>query len=289
MCQITDFQPDHILAMDVQPHQKWMQEAIRTPEYAAGLARDKSRTMWADGKPIACLGQVTLWEGNAEVWSVFASDIGERMTSILRATKRLIDQECPRRVQAYVDAEFPDGITWMFHLGFKVEGKLARYFPNGNDAFLFAKVDEPAAESPFAVVDSFGDRPMIDKIMRLESEMARLPQATFETTHHFSHGIYAREIFIPAGSLLTGKIHATDHISIVSRGDISVLTEGGIERIKAPATIVSKAGMKRVGYAHADTVWTTIHGTHETDLKKLEVELIVPTASVPHDRTEVLP
>lgn len=115
-----------------------------------------------------------------------------------------------------------------------------------------------------------------DKIEQLEQAMLQMPehQIEIEPTHHFSKGIYAREILIPKGTTLTGKIHRTEHLNIISQGDISVLTEQGIKRIRAPFTMVSLPGTKRVGYAHEDTVWTTIHGTEETDLDKLEAELI---------------
>lgn len=123
-----------------------------------------------------------------------------------------------------------------------------------------------------------------EAILRLEDEMrvalARgdlSPVPEFDVTHHFADGLYARELFIPAGTLLTGKIHRTTHLNIISKGEISVLTEDGMKRIKAPCTIVSKPGMKRVGYAHEDTVWTTIHGTNETDLEVLEKTLISPS------------
>lgn len=92
--------------------------------------------------------------------------------------------------------------------------------------------------------------------------------------HHFSKGIYAREMFIPAGTVLTGKIHRHEHLNIISAGDISVLTEEGPKRIVAPYTVVSPPGTKRLGYAHTDTVWTTIHATHETNLELLELEFI---------------
>lgn len=94
------------------------------------------------------------------------------------------------------------------------------------------------------------------------------------TTHYFAKGTYAREIFIPKGTLLTGKIHKTEHLNIISKGDISVMTEHGPMRVQAPFTMVSPPGTKRIGYAHEDTVWTTIHGTEETDLEKLEEQLI---------------
>lgn len=125
------------------------------------------------------------------------------------------------------------------------------------------------------------DKPDADtlrgKVVHLEAEMKKLPQVEIKTTHHFAHGIYAREIFVPAGVLLTGKIHKTDHLNILSQGEMTVLTDGGMKRLKAPCAFVATAGTKRAGYAHEDCVWTTIHASNETDLDKLEAELIAPT------------
>lgn len=120
-----------------------------------------------------------------------------------------------------------------------------------------------------------------DKIDRLETEMFKAPQVVIETTHHFAKGLYAREIFIPKGVLLTGKIHKHEHLNIVSKGSIAVLTEGGIKRVDAPFTMVSLPGTKRVGYALEDTIWTTIHATSETDLAKLETDLIAKSHDDP--------
>jgi len=112
-------------------------------------------------------------------------------------------------------------------------------------------------------------------ILAVEGRMRELPaQMEIEPVHHFSKGIYARELRIPAGTLLTGKIHKFENLNIISQGDISVFTEEGVKRIQAPCTIVSPPGTKRIGYAHTDTVWTTIHATEETGLEALESELI---------------
>ena len=118
------------------------------------------------------------------------------------------------------------------------------------------------------------EKPMRERIDKLEAEMFKQEQVAIATTHHFAKGIYAREILIKAGTLLTGKIHKTEHLNIVSKGSITVWTEDGMKRVDAPFTMVSRPGTKRVGYAHEDTVWTTIHATDETDLEKLEAELI---------------
>ena len=125
-------------------------------------------------------------------------------------------------------------------------------------------IEMPAAPAP----------DLREKIQKFENALRELPQIPIETFHHFAKGLYAREIFIPKGTLLTGKIHKYTHLNIISLGDISVLTENGMKRIKAPFTMVSVPGTKRVGFAHEDTVWTTIHGTEETDLEKIEAQVI---------------
>ena len=120
--------------------------------------------------------------------------------------------------------------------------------------------------------------PSRESILALEDAMRKEPdQLTIEPVHYFAPGLYAREITIPKGAILTGKIHLFGHINIISKGDISVLTEEGIKRIKAPATIISKPGIKRVGYAHEETVWTTVHACEETDADKAEKLLVVDT------------
>jgi len=116
---------------------------------------------------------------------------------------------------------------------------------------------------------------MRHKIKALEDHMLTYPQVPIETKHYFAEGLYAREIFIPKGTLLTGAVHLFEHINILSQGDITIILETGAQRLKAPQTIVSKPGTKRVGYAHEDTVWTTIHAAEETDIKKLEELLVV--------------
>lgn len=93
-------------------------------------------------------------------------------------------------------------------------------------------------------------------------------------TDHFSKGVYAREIAIPKGTFLCGKIHKFKNLNILSKGDITVFSIDGCQRVKAPHTIVSSAGVKRFAYAHEDSVWTTIHGTDETDVDKIESKFI---------------
>jgi hypothetical protein len=129
-------------------------------------------------------------------------------------------------------------------------------------------------ETPFDALPGPVSR---EKVLRLEEALKQLPPGDAPVTHHFSDGMYAREMLIPKGTILTGKIHRKAHLSVISKGDISVLTEHGVKRLKAPCILQSFPGIKRAGYAHEDTIWTTFHATHETDLDKIEAEFIAPS------------
>lgn len=113
-----------------------------------------------------------------------------------------------------------------------------------------------------------------DKVHLIEDEMHKLPQVECPVRHYFSQGVYAREITIPAGTLLTGKIHKFCQLNILSSGDMTVVTDEGPIRVQAPFTIVSPPGTKRIAYAHTECVWTTIHGTDLTDLVEIEAHFI---------------
>lgn len=112
------------------------------------------------------------------------------------------------------------------------------------------------------------------KVKLLENEMLKCEQVDIPVKNYFAHGLYAREVFIPAGTAVTGKIHKYSQINILSQGEISVVTESGLIRIKAPYTLVSPPGTKRAAYTHSDVIWTTIHATHETDIQKIEEHFI---------------
>jgi len=119
--------------------------------------------------------------------------------------------------------------------------------------------------------------PTREQIEKFERCLSELPQVDLKVHHYFTPGMYAREMTIPAGTLLTGKVHKTIHLNIVSAGDITVWTEDGMKRITAPHTFISYPGTKRVGMTHAETVWTTLHVTDETDLDVLEDQLTEPS------------
>lgn len=92
--------------------------------------------------------------------------------------------------------------------------------------------------------------------------------------HFICNKTYTRQITLSKDILLTGKVHNFDHVSILSKGDVSVMTDEGVTRIKAPATWISKAGTKRLIYVHEETIWSTIHHSENTLVEDLEKEIV---------------
>lgn len=87
-------------------------------------------------------------------------------------------------------------------------------------------------------------------------------------------GLYTRIIFIPKGATVVGKIHRKPCVNIVASGDISIMTESGAMRVQAGYTVTSPAGIQKVGYAHEDTIFINVFRTEETDIARIEADLI---------------
>lgn len=114
------------------------------------------------------------------------------------------------------------------------------------------------------------------QIEHLKDSMLALSdnEKTEMPVEHIIHdGFYTRKLFIPKGTVLVGKIHKKSCVNIVAKGDISVLTETGSKRVQAGYTLVTPAGIQKVGYAHEDTIFINVFRTDETDIAKIEAEI----------------
>lgn len=92
--------------------------------------------------------------------------------------------------------------------------------------------------------------------------------------HYHAPGLYGREMWMPKDCLITGKIHKTEHICVLSMGKVTVSDGGTVSTYEAPATIISRVGAKRAIYAHEDSLWTNFHATELDDPEEIEEEII---------------
>lgn len=120
------------------------------------------------------------------------------------------------------------------------------------------------------------------KVFDLQKSLLELEQLDIPVEHHFAPGNYARECFLPAGSVVIGKVHRHAHVNIISKGKVTVATSEGLHEYEAPLTFISEPGTKRALIVHEDTVWTTVHPnpTDTQDLALIESDVIVPESEV---------
>lgn len=126
-----------------------------------------------------------------------------------------------------------------------------------------------------------------ERIERLKDYLLTLPgQVDMRVEHAITDGMYMRTLFIPAGTLLVGKVHLKHCHNIVAAGDISILTETGSRRVYAGFTGMSTPGTQKLGFAHADTVFINVFRTDKTDLAEIENEIAAEVSAA--DRKEMV-
>jgi len=69
-------------------------------------------------------------------------------------------------------------------------------------------------------------------------------------------------------------VHLKDHLCILMYGDLSIMTDEGIKRITAPPPHVFtvSAGIKKIAYAHKDSLFATVHKTKALNIEEARAE-----------------
>jgi hypothetical protein len=112
-------------------------------------------------------------------------------------------------------------------------------------------------------------------IDRAEELLTLTEPVVMPLKHRFTDGMYIREIFMPAGTLLTSKIHKTNHPFVVTSGKCIVYDGDKTETITAPYTGITQPNTRRLLYIEEDTTWITFHATNKTDVAEIEKEIII--------------
>jgi len=110
----------------------------------------------------------------------------------------------------------------------------------------------------------------------------------FTVVNHFSDGIYCRELHMPAGTKIVGKIHKTKHLNTLAKGECLVITTEREKHIEAPCTFESVEGEQKAILAITDVVWQTYHVTDKTDLNEIERDVIVDNFEQLDNKAEYL-
>jgi quercetin dioxygenase-like cupin family protein len=81
---------------------------------------------------------------------------------------------------------------------------------------------------------------------------------------------------IARDEVIIGAIHKHLHVWFLLSGYITVLADGELKEYKAPCTVLSEPGVKRVIYGNEESVFTNVHKnpTNTEDIKELEEQIV---------------
>lgn len=117
------------------------------------------------------------------------------------------------------------------------------------------------------------------RLLKLGAKRATSPGGTIDACpvkHHFTPGLYCREIFMPRGMIVVSKIHRLRHPFVISAGECLVYLGGETwQHLKAPHFGITEPGTRRLLFIIQDTVWTTFHVTDKTDVDEIATDILI--------------
>ena len=101
---------------------------------------DHAWTIMRENVPVCIWGYCIVWEGRHHFWALMSKESARCMLNIIKIGQEKLDQMRVRRMEATVSCDFPQAIKFIERLGFTREGRLAKFFNDGNDAYMYARV-----------------------------------------------------------------------------------------------------------------------------------------------------
>ena len=140
---VIPFKAHHIHEMTTYGGQSWVAEYIgktgldATDYEKAGPAFSGA----VDGEIIGCAGLIVCHENRALTWAVFSDRAPRHFVSIHKVALAFLNTQAIRRIEAYVDTEFPAARRWVERLGFTCECEHMRdFFPGGRAGALWTRL-----------------------------------------------------------------------------------------------------------------------------------------------------
>lgn len=138
---LVPYEPSHVERLVLQPGQAHMRPYLEAKDYTKWIAvPGKSFTGFDGDRVLFCAGVIPIWEGRGEAWSLLGSDLKRDFLKIHNAVLRFFEVCDLRRIEANVDPNSDCAKRWVELLGFKFEGVMASYWPNGESTMRYARV-----------------------------------------------------------------------------------------------------------------------------------------------------
>ena len=113
----------------------------------------------------------------------------------------------------------------------------------------------------------------VDAIAKGEMKNAEHSYNHHFTSKHEEFGahLYGRELSLPAGTIVVGKIHKHPVMNVLLKGKLFVVSENGKRMVEAPCMYTAEPGVKRVAYVVEDCVWANVLMTKYDGEDKLDL------------------
>jgi len=118
-----------------------------------------------------------------------------------------------------------------------------------------------------------------EQVCSLQDHISKgaLPPVELTYEHHFASGVYGRIMKAPAGTVVVGKPHRTEHLCVLLKGALIVTKDdGSLVEMRAPAVFVAQAGQKKAALVTEDLEFMNVHAVETTDLDEIEKQVIIP-------------
>lgn len=253
--------------------------AMTTPEKEMIRHIDSATTGLVDGVPVCVFGVTHTNDisGVAIPWLITTNRLEKHARLFLAHCRGVVmgmRSGC-RLLVNYVDARNTRAIKWLRWLGFTLDAEPIAFGVQGFPFYRFTMEGLAVEEwqersvSVFmqAVIDA--DYPFHAKCEAIARFLESLPasvQADLTPVNRWCDGLYCRELVMPKGNIWVSMIHKKDNVAILSKGEVTVISENGSERFQAPRTMITRPGTQRIIYTHEDAVWTTVHPNEDNTM-----------------------
>lgn len=144
--ELRQFRAEDALGLLDSPNEKGLRQVNRKDALKWARLNESEGpgfTAVYDGKIAACAGIRIYWPGVGEAWALYSEDIGYYHIDPKIARDmiyNLMTEYKLRRVQTTPRADWDKGIKYVEWLGFKREGLMRGYYPDGTDCYMYAIV-----------------------------------------------------------------------------------------------------------------------------------------------------
>jgi hypothetical protein len=139
--EVVSFNAKYLRAMVLQDAQQIMAPLVFDDEYCEQLVEaGPAYTVLAGEKPVMCAGVAEMWANRYAAWAWLAKDAGPHMVGLTRIVDDYLNTRPYRRIEAYVDARFPQGHRWAKMLRFEFEGLMRSFGTSGQDMAMYSRI-----------------------------------------------------------------------------------------------------------------------------------------------------